>query len=179
MKVKKRTVWMLTLLSLVAVISVYYVQEDPNSPFDGLAIFSNETLDQLSVEKSDGDEVTPVLAQSSLFEEMRMEVANERSQQRAQLETQIASNELSADEVNKAYSEMEDLSKRETAEAMLEMLIQNLGYSDALVRTGDGKVLVTVVSSEHSKAQADEIIYTVKKEWEDARTVDVKFDSES
>lgn len=177
MKVKKRTVWMLTLLSLVAVISVYYVQEDPNSPFDGLAIFSNETLDQLAVEEA--DEVTPVLAQSSLFEEMRMEVANERSQAREQLETQIASNELTADQVNEAYSKMEDLAKRETAEAMLEMLIQNLGYSDALVRTSDGKVLVTVVSSEHSKAQADEIIYTVKKEWEDARFVDVKFDSES
>lgn len=174
MKVKKRTVWMLTLLSLVAVISVYYVQENPTSRFDGLAIFSNETLDQLAVEET--GEVTPVLAQSSLFEEMRMEVANQRSLQREQLEAQIASNELSADQVNEAYSEMEDLAKRETTEAMLEMLVQNLGYSDALVRTSDGKVLVTVVSSEQSKAQANEIIYIVMNEWEDAKEVKVEFD---
>ncbi|MET0785793.1 MAG: SpoIIIAH-like family protein, partial [Paenisporosarcina sp.] len=82
------------------------------------------------------------------------------------------------DQVNEAYSKMEDLSKREAAEAMLEMLIQNLGYSDALVRTGEGRVLVTVLSpeAEHSKAQADEIIYTVMKEWEDAKEVKVEFD---
>lgn len=173
MKVKKRTVWMLTLLSLVAVISVYYLNEPNNNmAFDGLALFSN---DKVSVEDTSPDKL-PVLAQSSLFEEMRMEVQNERSQIREQLESKIASNELSADEINEAYTTMQDLTKRDSAEAMLEMLIQNLGYSDALVRTGDGKVLVTVVASEHSKAQADEIIYTVKKEWEDAKEVKVEFD---
>lgn len=173
MKVKKRTVWMLTLLSLVAVISVYYLNEPNNNmAFDGLALFSN---DDVTVEDTSPNEV-PVLAQSSLFEEMRMEVQNERSQIREQLESQIASNELSADEVNEAYSKMQELTKRDSTEAMLEMLIQNLGYSDALVRTGDGTVLVTVVASEHSKAQADEIIYIVKKEWEDAKEVKVEFD---
>lgn len=176
MKVKKRTVWMLTLLSLVAVISVYYLNEPKNMTFDGLAIFSDKNLE---LEDSEADDVTPVLAQSSLYEEMRMEVQNQRSQLREQLETKIATNELSADEVNEAYSTMEDLTRRDTVEAMLEMLIQNLGYSDALVRTEDGKVLVTVISSEHSKAQANEIIYTVMSEWEDAKTVDVKFDPES
>lgn len=172
MKVKKRTVWMLTLLSLVAVISVYYLNEPNNNmAFDGLALFSN---DEVKVEETPNE--VPVLAQSSLFEEMRMEVQNERSQIREQLESQIASNELNADEVNEAYSQMQELTKRDSTEAMLEMLIQNLGYSDALVRTGDGTVLVTVVASEHSKAQADEIIYTVKKEWEDAKEVKVEFD---
>ncbi|MFX3674789.1 MAG: SpoIIIAH-like family protein [Paenisporosarcina sp.] len=173
MKVKKRTVWMLTLLSLVAVISVYYLNEPNNMAFDGLALFSDDG--QVKVEESNSNEV-PVLAQSSLFEEMRMEVQNERSQTREQLESKIATNELTADEINEAYSTMQDLTKRETVEAMLEMLIKNLGYSDALVRTGEGKVLVTVVSSEHSTAQADEIIYTVKKEWEDAKEVKVEFD---
>jgi len=174
MKVKKRTVWMLTLLSLVAVISVYYMNEPNNMTFDGLALFTDN--DQVQVEESDPENAVPVLAQSSLFEEMRMEVSNQRSQIREQLESQIATNELSAEEINEAYSEMQDLTKRETTEAMLEMLIKNLGYSDALVRTGDGTVLVTVVSSEHSSAQADEIVYTVKKEWEDAKEVKVEFD---
>jgi stage III sporulation protein AH len=78
--------------------------------FDGLAIFSDKNLE---LEDSEADDVTPVLAQSSLYEEMRMEVQNQRSQLREQLETKIATNELSADEVNEAYSTMEDLTRRE------------------------------------------------------------------
>lgn len=176
MKVKKRTVWMLTLLSLVAVISVYYVQEPNNMPFDGLAIFSDEATDQMKVDDGAKDEsVTPVYAQSALFEEMRMEASNERSQLKEQLTSKITSNELNADEINEAYSEMEDLTVRESTEAMLEMLIRSLGYSDALVQTETGLVKVMVISDELGKAQANAIIHIVKKEWEDAKTVQVTF----
>ncbi|MCZ8537954.1 SpoIIIAH-like family protein [Paenisporosarcina quisquiliarum] len=176
MKVKKRTVWMLTLLSLVAVISVYYVNEPNNMPFDGLAIFSDEELDQMKVDDTTADEsVTPVYAQSALFEEMRMELQNERSQLKEQLTARIASNEMSADEVNEAYSTMDDLTVRESTEAMLEMLIRSLGYSDALVQTDTGKVDVTVIADELGKSQANEIIHTVMKQWEDAKKVTVTF----
>ena len=176
MKVKKRTVWMLTLLSLVAVVSVYYVQEPNNMPFDGLAIFSDEAIDQMTVDEGAKDEsVTPVYAQSALFEEMRMEAQNERSQVREQLTTQITSSEMSADDINEAYSKMEDLTARDATEAMLEMLIRSLGYSDALVQTETGVVKVMVISDELGKAQANEIIHIVKKEWEDAKKVQVTF----
>ncbi len=176
MKVKKRTVWMLTLLSLVAVISVYYVQEPNNMPFDGLAIFSDETSNKLTVDDEAKDEsVTPVYAQSALFEEMRMEASNERSQLKEQLTTKITAKEITADEINEAYSTMEDLTVRESTEAMLEMLIRSLGYSDALVQTEKGLVKVMVISDELGKAEANEIIHIVKKEWEDARKVQVTF----
>ena len=166
---------MLTLLSLVAVISVYYVNEPNNMPFDGLAIFSDETLDQMTVEEDAKDEVTPVYAQSALFEEMRMEVQNKRSQLKDQLTTRIASNEMTPDEVNEAYNTMDELTERDTTEAMLEMLIRSLGYSDALVQTDTGVVDVMVISDEQGKTQANEIIHVVKKQWEDAKKVKVTF----
>ncbi|HLG26262.1 MAG TPA: SpoIIIAH-like family protein, partial [Paenisporosarcina sp.] len=59
--------------------------------------------------------------------------------------------------------------------AMLEMLIRSLGYSDALVQTETGVVKVMVISDELGKAQANEIIHIVKKEWEDAKKVQVTF----
>jgi len=176
MKVKKRTVWMLTLLSLVAVISVYYVNEPNNMPFDGLTIFSDDANEQMTIEETSSDEsVTPVYAESALFEEMRMEVLNKRSELRTQLETKIASNELTADEVNEAYNAMDDLTVRNSTEAMLEMLIRSLGYSDALVQTDTGKVDVMVIADELGKSQANEIIHVVMKQWEDAKNVSVTF----
>ena len=41
MKTNKRTVWFLTLLSLVAVISIYYIKEKSPMPFDGINIFKD------------------------------------------------------------------------------------------------------------------------------------------
>ena len=176
MKVKKRTVWMLTLLSLVAVISVYYVKEPNIMPFDGLAIFSDGALDQLTIDEEAGDDaITPVYAQSALFEEMRMESQNKRSQLREQLTTRITTDEMSADEINELYNEMSDLTVRDSTEAMLEMLIRSLGYADALVQTDKGKVDVRVISEDQGKAQANEIIHIVKKQWEDAKSVKVTF----
>lgn len=72
---------------------------------------------------------------------------------------------------------MNELIKRESAEAMLEMLIENLGYSDALVHVKDDKVQVTVLSDEISKAQASEIIYVVRQQIDDIQDVTVSVQS--
>ena len=176
MRVRRRTVWFMTLLSLVAVISVYY----PAKQFNGLTIFTDDTLQQTAVsgvtdQKATNDVTQEVSSPSHLFEEMRMQVSDERSQLREQLTQKIASEESSADEKNEAFNEMDGLIKRESAEAMLEMLIKSLGYSDAFVRAEGEKVSVTVMAEELSKSQANEIIYLVRTEMEGANDVQVKF----
>ena len=86
MKTNKRTVWFLTLLSLVAVISIYYMKEKAPMNFDGINIFkdSPESI-QLTENVGEADNTKPVFAESILFEEMRMQVRNERSQLKEQL----------------------------------------------------------------------------------------------
>ncbi|MEX3745782.1 MULTISPECIES: SpoIIIAH-like family protein [Lysinibacillus] len=180
MRVRRRTVWFMTLLSLVAVISVYYLV-DPAKQFNGLTIFTDDTLQQTAVtgvtdqEATKEGETKEVSSPSHLFEEMRMQVSDERSQLRQQLTQKIGSQEASAEEKNKAYNDMDSLIKQESAEAMLEMLIKSLGYSDAFVKADGDKVSVTVMAEELSKSQANEIIYLVRTEMEGANDVQVKF----
>lgn len=180
MRVRRRTVWFMTLLSLVAVISVYYLV-DPAKQFNGLTIFTDDTLQQTAVtgvtdqEATKEGETKEVSSPSHLFEEMRMQVSDERSQLRLQLTQKIGSQEASAEEKNKAYNDMDSLIKQESAEAMLEMLIKSLGYSDAFVKADGDKVSVTVMAEELSKSQANEIIYLVRTEMEGANDVQVKF----
>jgi len=176
MKVKKRAVWFLTLLSLAAVISVYYLTDQAAKPFDGLAIFTDDTMEDVALDGNSKaeDGQKPVFAQSYLFEELRMEVQNQRSELREQLTTKIMSNDLTVEEKNDAWSKMEDMTKKASGEAMLEMLITSLGYPDAFVKIEDNKVTVRVISEEGlSKAQANDIVYTVKSEWENAALVEV------
>ncbi|MDN4493336.1 SpoIIIAH-like family protein [Ureibacillus aquaedulcis] len=168
MKVKRRTVWLLTLLSLAAVISVYYVFE-PNRSVDLTTIFTDDTLQETTLTGVTEEEITTTTSESYLFDEMRMEASNERDQLRTQLTDKIASDDYTAEEKSAAYNEMNELIAQESSESMLEMLIESIGYSDALVRISDEKVAVSVLTDELSSAQANEIIYIVKSEIEDAQ----------
>lgn len=175
MKVKRRTVWLLTLLSLAAVISVYYVFE-PDRNLDLATIFTDDTLEKTTLTGVDSKQ--NISSESYLFEDMRMEIANERSQLKDQLTQKIGSEKATAEEKNEAFNQMNDLIKQESSEAMLEMLIKSLGYSDALVRVEGDKVAVTVLTDEEiSKKQANEIIYIVKSELENTGNVIVNTQS--
>ncbi len=174
MNIKKRSVWFLTLLSLVAVVTVYYASERP-SPFDGVALFSENTLDDALVETASTNEQTFI--SSNAYEEMRMEVQEKRSILHDQLTTQVASNDFTAEQKSEAYAKMEELVKVDTTEAMLELVIKSLGYDDALVRIEGDSVLIDVISNEQSTKKASDIVYAVKREWPQAYNVEVKFDS--
>jgi stage III sporulation protein AH len=180
MKTNKRTVWFLTLLSLVAVISIYYINSKGNMPFDGIYVFTNDTGDKAKLTEKNETDKTPVFAESYKFEEMRMTVRNERSKLMDQLTTKTISPDHTIVEKNEAYDEMALLTKRDTAETLMEILIKNLGYSDAFVRTEKGTVNVRVISSEgHSNERASKIAFIVKSNWEDARDVSIDFEGET
>lgn len=179
MRTNKRTVWFLTLLSLVAVISISYMNKKAPLPFEGITIFGDSSNPAELKEKGAEDGKQPVFAESYLFENMRMEVSNERSQLRDQLTTKL--NEAEESEAkNAAYDEMEALIKQESTESLLEMQIVALGYTDAFVRTNGSNAEVTVLSDESLSAkQAEEITYLIMTSWEDARKVKVDTKSES
>lgn len=180
MKTNKRTVWFLTLLSLVAVISIYYLNKQSPMPFDGITIFGDSENPATITETSGKDgEQQPVFAESYLFETMRMEVRDERSQLQDQLTSKLNAAEDS-EEMNAAFDEMAQLIKQESAESLLEMQIKALGYPDAFVRAEGNHVTVTVLSEDgHSNKQASEITHLVMSNWEDAKKVKVDFKGDS
>jgi len=183
MKANKRTVWFLTLLSLVAVVSIFYMTNDNSKmPFDGLALFGDKepTIDVTS-DKLDGtDEQKPVFAESYLYEDMRMTVSNERSHLIEQLTMKVTSADYTAVEKNDAFDEMAEITKRNSIEALMEMQIKALGYLDAFVQTDSEIVNVKVLTLDgQSSKQAEEITHLVMTSWGDARNVSVKFETGS
>ncbi|KAA0966022.1 SpoIIIAH-like family protein [Sporosarcina sp. ANT_H38] len=177
MRTNKRTVWFLTLLSLVAVISIYYIKEKSPMPFDGINIFKDTENSVEIVEKTgDSEKTAPVFAEAYVFEEMRMEVRNVRSKLGEQLMAKMLSSETTAEEKTKVFDEMGQLTKQESAEALMELEIKAMGYPEAFVYNEDGEVKITVLSSEgHSAKMAEEITHYVKTSWKDAKKVTVAF----
>lgn len=180
MLLKKQTVWLLTMLSLVVVLSVYYITSPEQKSNDLAAVKQEEKVDKnqakTETETKDGDTIVSQIAGDEEFEELRMEQEELRSKLEEELSTVVATTDLPADKKSEAMDQMKKLSETANKEAMLESLIKAKGYEDALVRADGTQVRITVKSSKKAtRSEANSIIKMVKKEIGETNYVAVEF----
>ncbi|WP_078545819.1 SpoIIIAH-like family protein [Litchfieldia alkalitelluris] len=201
MLLKKQTVWLLTMLSLVVVLSVYYITSpdvtNENVAFDSEGVneegadtetgatakdeaandeaAAEEGVDVSLEEAEDGSMISHVES-DELFTALRMEIEDYRSKVKSELQARIVSKDLTAEEKNAAYEEMRELDAVASTESFLEILIKGRGYDDALVRADGNEVKVTVKGKESSAADANEIMRLVRNEIDGLQNVTVSFD---
>jgi stage III sporulation protein AH len=177
MLLKKQTVWLLTMLSLVVVLSVYYITS-PEQKANDLTVVEQKEQKQAKTktDAKDGKTVVSTVAGDVKFEELRMKLEEARSEQKEELTETMATTTLPVDERMKAKDEIERLNDIAQKEEYLETMIKAMGYEDALVRADGEKVSVTVKSKKkHTKTEANKIILEVKKEISDSYFVAVTF----
>ncbi|MFB1050400.1 SpoIIIAH-like family protein [Paraliobacillus sp. JSM ZJ581] len=180
---KKQTVWLLTMLSLMIVLSVYYM----NSNADGDFAFINDDIineeetttgnvDEGNTKNESEETVNESTNESNeLFTMIRMDVSETRSNRIEQLKDIIASSSSSTEEKNKAYDEMEEIDHISSKELIIEETLKSEnGYSDVLVRTKENSVIVTVKAEELSNVEANKIMQMVYDEFGRVN-VEVKF----
>nr|WP_272941194.1 SpoIIIAH-like family protein [Bacillus coahuilensis] len=182
--IKKQTVWLLTMLSLVVVLSVFYVTS-PTEPTNMLSVGTSEEEGKENTEGSEGEEGTDeeasasgeevVMSGDDAFAQMRLDMTIQRDKMREDLTAVVASADVTAEDKNAAYDKMQELTEVATKESYLEMMIKTLGYDDALVRALESEVKVTVKATEQSTAEANKIIQLVKDEMGSLYRVAVEF----
>jgi len=171
---KKQTVWLLTMLSLMIVLSFYYMF---SSNSNEVAFLDNdedeEQADEATVTdaEDEGTEVDDVsnLGQDQLFETLRLELQDKRSKEVSRLEDVVASNSSSTKEKNEAYDDIDAIEQNQSKESMLEeSLLSSSDYEDVLVRyddKDDSKVHVNVIADELPEDQALDIMQEVRDEF--------------
>ncbi|MBO0960798.1 SpoIIIAH-like family protein [Neobacillus sp. MM2021_6] len=180
MLLKKQTVWLLTMLSLVVVLSVYYITS-PEQKTNDLAAVQQNAKDQNQGKtktevKKDGKTVVSTVAGDNEFAELRMKLEDLRSEEQTSLTEELASTDLSADERSKVKDQMDKLNKIAQSEEMLETFIKTMGFDDVLVRADGSKVIVTVKSKKKpSASEANKIMLEVKKEIDETNYVAVEY----
>ncbi|MFS0672776.1 SpoIIIAH-like family protein [Ornithinibacillus sp. 179-J 7C1 HS] len=171
---KKQTVWLLTMLSLMIVLSVYYMTADP-----GDFAYIN-TDDEPNSEETAGDStpddsssVAVSATGNELFAALRLEVQDERSKKKDRLEDIVASSNASPEEKNQAYEEMDAIDQVYTKETILEeSILANAEYQDVLVRADGDTVHVHVQADELTNSEVVNIMQMVRDEFGEL-TVDV------
>ncbi|HDX9626694.1 TPA: SpoIIIAH-like family protein [Bacillus cereus] len=212
---KKQTVWLLTMLSLVVVLSVYYVttpdKMNTASPATGEKIgqekqgtdkavtneapketpkkentsketsnkeTNKETDKKESAQKETSKKDANVTVQSSdeNFTALRMQMEDQRSEEKSRLQEVMNSAKSSATEKSKAKDNFDAITTMETKQELLETVIKSQGgYKDALVRADGTDIRVTVKAAKHSQKEANKIIQLVRSEG-GSKDVGVKFD---
>ncbi|MFD1018705.1 SpoIIIAH-like family protein [Thalassobacillus hwangdonensis] len=181
--VKKQTVWLLTMLSLMIVLSVYYMTapEGDEMTFindDGWEL--NEDGEEASTDgDATGDTVISQMSTDEMFVALRMEAENKRDELHEMYSSIVASTNSSSKEKNEALEQMQQLQEMQHKESVLETNIQaNAEYEDVLVRAEDEKVHVTVKANELSNQETNAIMKMVYDEFGE-KTVIVQFQPQS
>lgn len=178
---KKQTVWLLTMLSLMIVLSVYYMMSDQEDVayIETKQEPSEEAVQQEQVGEDGEDIVIEDMKEvdaSEFLTTIRMELEDKRNIKKDRLKDIVASSDATASEINTALNEMDAIDETSTKESILQetVLNANENYEDVLIRAEEDKVRVHVVTDQLPKNEVVQIMQMVRDELGDV-VVDVNF----
>lgn len=178
MMLKKQTIWLLTMLSLIIVLSVYYMTTPVQTPNE-LVTSGQKELEQSEGEKNhqtkEGKTDTSSISTASAFAAYELAREDARSRLMEQYTNIIASPTSSPQEKAEAQQKRKELMELASKERMLESLLIAKGYEAALVSTQGDEVTVIVKADHQSAAQANEIISLANKHLGEDKEVAVTF----
>lgn len=177
---KKQTVWLLTMLSLVVVLSVYYVIT-PESNNNAVTTSVDGSKKQETEKSKQTDEAGKETNQTESmkkeeqqtvqfkgedsFTALRLKVEDQRSEVKEQLQEVMTSAKATAEQKHQAKTEFDALNELDTKERLLETLIKAKGnYDDALVRVDGKNINITVKAEKQSSKDANKILRLVESE---------------
>ncbi|PFG13838.1 SpoIIIAH-like family protein [Bacillus sp. es.036] len=183
MVLKKQTVWLLTMLSLIIVLSAYYIMT-PGS--DNVAYVGDQEQSEEGAKGEEAKEaketngvedksVSMNVSGDEVFAALRLEIQEKRD---AAIEdyTAVIASEASADLRNEAHEQRQELMALSQKESVLENVIKSEGYSDAVVYTlEDEKVRVIVKADQLSNEEANNIMVLAEEQLGEGHRIAVEF----
>lgn len=167
MVLRKQTIWLLTMLTLMVVLSGYYLVNPPEEV--NLADVEG-TIESDPAEKSDTDWVETFTDMNKDYEEMtessgsaldffinyRIERDNLRYEMLEKYESLMSSSESTAQTVAEAQTNWDELQDFAMAEMQIEQMIKAEGYEEAvLMKDKDG---VTVVVRSDDALENEDVV---------------------
>ena len=164
--INKRSLWFLTLFSLILVLSVYYI----TMPSELLMTTNNvnNKEETKTVSKEVDTESAELVALRVESEEQLLDEINE-------LKAVLTNSKSSTEEKNKAFEKMQNLNKNKGEEESLEKKIKKEYDLKSFVKIENSDVTVVIDSNKHDKKLANQIMRTVNDEFENPVSVTVKF----
>ncbi|WP_026674910.1 SpoIIIAH-like family protein [Alkalihalobacterium bogoriense] len=185
MVLKRQTVWLLTMLSLIIVLSAYYMtspgesldyayMDEENAQEDNVDVTVNVDeemeldmdMEVVYEDAAEGDEeagMISAISSDETFTSLRLDRQVSRDKL-LESYTNVMTSGASAEAIAEAVDKQEALLSMQQQEEMLETLVRTKGYEDVLVITKDDRVNVIVKADELSREEAVEILALAREQ---------------
>ncbi|MCI5701546.1 MAG: SpoIIIAH-like family protein [Erysipelotrichaceae bacterium] len=168
--INKQGIWFLTLTSLALVLSVYYITM-PNE-----LLLTNNSNYESTKKENKVDKVNNVdIKESDIITSMRVELDNERTTIRNELQGKLNDSKLTVDEKNEVYEDLRYLSNIASIEETLEQKLKQEFKLSGFVKIDNDIVDVVVKSSNHDKSLAVNIMKSLQEEFTEKKYISVSF----
>lgn len=166
--INKRSIWFLTLFSLILVLSVYYV----TMPSELLLTNNSDFTSKVTEEE---ETPTVEVEESSVLVALRVEAEEQMLDQMEELKSVINDSTKSIEEKNQAYEKMKDLNITRGEEEKIEKQISDTYNLKSFVKVDNTQIRVVIDSSKHSAELANNIMRTVQSNYGNGMYISVKF----
>ncbi len=164
--INKKSLWFLTLFSLILVLSIYYI----TMPSE-LLLTTNKDV----TKEESKDEPTISINDSDILVALRVESDEKMSKEIEDLQLVLTNEKSSVDEKNKAYEKIKELNDNRGEEEKLEAQIKESYKLSSFIKIKDDEISVTINSEEHSENLANNIMRTIQSNYENYKYITVKF----
>ena len=163
--INKRSLWFLTLFSLILVLSVYYI----TMPSELLMATSGDDEQTKTVSASTENE------ESAELVALRVESEEKMLDEITELKKVLTDSNSTTEEKNKAFEKMQELNQNRGTEEKIESKIKDEFNLKSFVSIDEKSISVTVDSTKHDKELANKIMRLVQGEFETPMSISVKF----
>ncbi|MGN0973822.1 MAG: SpoIIIAH-like family protein [Bacilli bacterium] len=165
--INKKSLWFLTLFSLILVLSIYYITM-PNE----LLLTNNSNYQNEEQEETDA-----TIEESDTLSAMRVTLDEERQQEIDKLQKEMESKNITSEEKNNNYEQIKYLTELSSKEEDLENKIKKNFKITCFIKIDNDNISVTTNSKEDSPTLANNIMRAIQEEYDEQKYITVTFNS--
>lgn len=172
--INKKSLWFLTLFSLILVLSVYYV----TMPSELLLNTTNGNYNDKKDDKTgstSGDAPIVEVNESAVLVALRIEAEEQMLKELDDLKSILTDTNTSVDEKNNAYEKMKNLNITRGEEEKLEQKVLDEFKLKAFVKIDGDQIRIVVSSENHDTELANNIMRSVQSNFNQKMYISVKF----
>ena len=163
--INKKSIWFLTLFSLILVLSVYYITMPSELLLNTNANYNKDNEKEPTVE----------INESTALVALRVQKDEEMMKQIDELKLILTNNDSTIEQKNEAFDKMKELNTKRGEEEKIENKILEKFNLQAFVKIEGNEIQIVINSNEHDKKLANNIMRSVQENFEGQKYISVKF----
>lgn len=167
--INKKSLWFLTLFSLILVLSVYYITMPSELLIGNNSNYVNNIVD------TDSKQPVVTTTESEILVALRVEAETQMMKQIDEYESVLTSKDSTVDQKNNAFENIKLLNVKRSEEESLEEKILSEYKLKSFVKIDNDQIRVVVSGEKHDATLANNIMRLVQSNYKEKMYISVKF----